>query len=255
MCGCPVAGNPVHLRDSTSDIIAPSHEFLRRPFSRVWSRSARLAGISARTGRRPGELRNGAPRAVSRGGEEHGADHDRRRARRGGLARRAGRRRLHAERAARRGAGVASRPRCACSTTTQALYSACSRTTASRARSSSTSCGRTSTPRNTDGFQIVIDTFHDERNGYQFAINPAGAKWDAQMVERGARNQRQLGRHLGRADAHRRERLVRGDRDSVPHAAIRGRRRCRPGASTSSGGSGAGNERQLLVAAAAHSTS
>ena len=32
---------------------------------------------------------------------------------------------------------------------------------------------------------MVIDTFHDERNGYQFAINPAGAKWDAQMANEG----------------------------------------------------------------------
>jgi hypothetical protein len=38
---------------------------------------------------------------------------------------------------------------------------------------------------NADGFQVVIDTFHDERNGYQFSINPAGAKWDAQMSNEG----------------------------------------------------------------------
>ena len=36
-----------------------------------------------------------------------------------------------------------------------------------------------------DGFQLVIDTFRDERNGYQFAINPAGAKWDSQMSNEG----------------------------------------------------------------------
>src|SRR5687768_2600713 len=36
-----------------------------------------------------------------------------------------------------------------------------------------------------DGFRIILDTFHDERNGYQFAINPAGAKWDAQMSNEG----------------------------------------------------------------------
>jgi hypothetical protein len=36
-----------------------------------------------------------------------------------------------------------------------------------------------------DSFQVVIDTFKDERNGYQFAINPAGAKWDAQMANEG----------------------------------------------------------------------
>ncbi len=36
-----------------------------------------------------------------------------------------------------------------------------------------------------DGFQVVIDTFKDERNGYQFAINPSGAKWDSQMSNEG----------------------------------------------------------------------
>jgi hypothetical protein len=38
---------------------------------------------------------------------------------------------------------------------------------------------------NGDSFQVVIDTFKDERNGYQFATNPAGAKWDAQMANEG----------------------------------------------------------------------
>ena len=32
---------------------------------------------------------------------------------------------------------------------------------------------------------IILDTFRDERNGYQFAINPAGAKWDAQTANEG----------------------------------------------------------------------
>ena len=36
-----------------------------------------------------------------------------------------------------------------------------------------------------DSFQFVIDTFQDERNGYQFAVNPAGAKWDSQMSNEG----------------------------------------------------------------------
>jgi hypothetical protein len=39
-----------------------------------------------------------------------------------------------------------------------------------------------------DSFQVVFDTFKDERNGYQFAINPAGAKWDAQMANEGREN-------------------------------------------------------------------
>jgi hypothetical protein len=38
---------------------------------------------------------------------------------------------------------------------------------------------------NGDSFQIILDTFHDERNAYQFIINPAGAKWDAQIANEG----------------------------------------------------------------------
>jgi hypothetical protein len=36
-----------------------------------------------------------------------------------------------------------------------------------------------------DDFEIVLDTFHDERNGYMFATNAHGAKWDAQMINEG----------------------------------------------------------------------
>ncbi len=39
-----------------------------------------------------------------------------------------------------------------------------------------------------DGFRIILDTFHDGRNGYQFATNPAGAKWDSQMAGEGRDN-------------------------------------------------------------------
>src|SRR5882672_1451303 len=39
-----------------------------------------------------------------------------------------------------------------------------------------------------DGFRIVLDTFHDARNAYQFATNPAGAKWDSQMANEGRDN-------------------------------------------------------------------
>ncbi len=41
---------------------------------------------------------------------------------------------------------------------------------------------------NSDGFRIVLDTFHDSRNAYEFAVNPAGAKWDAQMTNEGQEN-------------------------------------------------------------------
>src|SRR5262249_13926015 len=38
---------------------------------------------------------------------------------------------------------------------------------------------------NGDSIQIVLDTFHDERNAYQFIVNPGGAKWDAQIANEG----------------------------------------------------------------------
>ena len=36
-----------------------------------------------------------------------------------------------------------------------------------------------------DDFEIILDTFHDERNGYMFATNAHGAKWDAQTINEG----------------------------------------------------------------------
>ncbi|HTI44073.1 MAG TPA: DUF5916 domain-containing protein [Vicinamibacterales bacterium] len=39
-----------------------------------------------------------------------------------------------------------------------------------------------------DGFRIVLDTFHDGRNGYEFMTNPAGAKWDSQVAGEGRDN-------------------------------------------------------------------
>jgi Domain of unknown function (DUF5916) len=39
--------------------------------------------------------------------------------------------------------------------------------------------------RSGDIFGIVLDTFHDERNGFMFETNPAGAKFDAQFVNEG----------------------------------------------------------------------
>jgi len=36
-----------------------------------------------------------------------------------------------------------------------------------------------------DGFRVLLDTFHDGRNGYEFFTNPRGAKWDAQVAGEG----------------------------------------------------------------------
>lgn len=43
-------------------------------------------------------------------------------------------------------------------------------------------------PTEGDIFGVVVDTFHDERNGYQFETNPAGAKWDSQVGNEGRGN-------------------------------------------------------------------
>jgi hypothetical protein len=40
-------------------------------------------------------------------------------------------------------------------------------------------------PSTSDAFEVILDTFHDGRNGYMFATNASGAKWDAQMVNEG----------------------------------------------------------------------
>ncbi len=39
--------------------------------------------------------------------------------------------------------------------------------------------------RSGDVFGLVLDTFHDERNGFMFETNPAGALFDAQFVNEG----------------------------------------------------------------------
>lgn len=39
-----------------------------------------------------------------------------------------------------------------------------------------------------DTFDIALDTFHDERNGYIFSTNAAGAKFDSQMINEGREN-------------------------------------------------------------------
>jgi hypothetical protein len=37
----------------------------------------------------------------------------------------------------------------------------------------------------TDYFAVIFDTFHDRRNGYQFGVNPRGARWDSQKFNEG----------------------------------------------------------------------
>src|SRR5262249_10534271 len=41
------------------------------------------------------------------------------------------------------------------------------------------------TPGEQDSFEIILDTFADRRNGFVFAVNPAGAKSDTQIANEG----------------------------------------------------------------------
>ena len=105
---------------------------------------------------------------------------------------------------------------------------------------------------NSDGFLIILDTFHDERNGYQFATNPAGAKWDAQMSNEGRENNANWDGIWDVVDAHRRDRLVRGDPDSVPDAASSAADATADVGHQLRAQAAPAERGQLLVAAAAH---
>jgi hypothetical protein len=99
----------------------------------------------------------------------------------------------------RRGIPPPTTPTSACSTRTMPCISASSRTTTShtdRAQRFEKDYNKDGN----DGFRILLDTFHDGRNGYEFMTNPAGAKWDSQIAGRSGQ-QRQLGRYLGRQNA------------------------------------------------------
>ena len=65
-----------------------------------------------------------------------------------------------------------------------------------------------------DGFLIVLDTFSDQRNGFEFATNPAGAKWDAQMSNEGRETNANWDGDLGRADQDR------GETGGMPRSAF-----------------------------------
>lgn len=38
-----------------------------------------------------------------------------------------------------------------------------------------------------DNFEVILDTYHDRRNGYLFVVNPNGAKADAAVIDNGSR--------------------------------------------------------------------
>ena len=93
-----------------------------------------------------------------------------------------------------------------------------------------------------DNFQVIIDTFHDSRNGYMFLTTPLGAKLEQQVFDEGEgggrgttlERQPQLGRRLGHRRPNRQRRLDRGDLDSASTPFASPGATSRSGASTSS---------------------
>ena len=99
---------------------------------------------------------------------------------------------------------------------------------------------RDSSMNDADSFQMVLDTFHDQQNGFVFGTTPAGQEYDGQVVNEGegrgavsrqrrrrvlARQRRWLQPQLGRrvAGTHRnlRRRLERRVRHSVQDHSLR----------------------------------
>ena len=83
-----------------------------------------------------------------------------------------------------------------------------------------------------DNFQVILDTFHDSRNGYMFVTTPLGAKLEQQIFDEGEGGGRGGTANINRNwdgvwDAAAKiveRRLDRGDRDSVQHRPIRAER-------------------------------
>ena len=53
-----------------------------------------------------------------------------------------------------------------------------------------------------DNVQILLGTFHDQRQAYVFAVNPFGVQMDGTLVEVGRELQRRTGRRRSRAAPH-----------------------------------------------------
>ena len=142
-------------------------------------------------------------------------------------------------------------PRCASSTTTRRSTSACSPKTTEPGRIIVNDLKKDF---NTDGERRLPDhPRHVPRRAQRLSVRDQSRRRQVGRADgqRGAREQRELGRHLGRGDAHHRDRLVRGDPDSLPDAEVQRRRFADLGHQLRAEAAAA-ERRQLLGAAAAH---
>ena len=72
---------------------------------------------------------------------------------------------------------------------------------------------------------VVLDTFNDERRGFEFFVNPLGVQMDLFQNDVGGERGRDLGRDLGLGGPDHRRRIRRGDGDPVFVAALPARPR------------------------------
>ena len=61
-----------------------------------------------------------------------------------------------------------------------------------------------------DWIRVLIDSYHDQRTAYEFAVNPSGVKHGSLLVQR-QQQRRQLGRGVGRQRVARRRRAGRAE--------------------------------------------
>lgn len=76
---------------------------------------------------------------------------------------------------------------------------------------------------NEDYAQVVLGPFLDGRSGYVFAVNPAGARYDALIKPGGEDTHGRVGRLLGCGHAEDGEGMAGRDADPHPHARLRPR--------------------------------
>ena len=146
------------------------------------------------------------------GRQHHGRDPHRRRAERGGVAAGAGRHRVPAARSQGRRAGHVQ-------TEARIVYDASFMYVAVTALDPEPAKivghrTRRDERSPSDWIRVMIDSFHDKRSAFEFAVNPAGVKQDSTGST--TANRRWLGRGVGRVGGHDGGRLA----GRVPHSVL-----------------------------------
>ena len=159
-----------------------------------------FAPISALAADAPLQFQSPDGRRTVSAAERAVADHDRRRARRRGVAHARSRPAISSRPSRTKGSRRPSPPKCASPTTTTRSTSASSATTRRLPALIVNDIRKDFAAGEQDSFELILDTFADRRNGFVFVVNPAGAEVGHADRERRARRQHQLGRRVDGGD-------------------------------------------------------